>query len=50
MLTRLGPDDGQAMAEYALILALIVGAALVAMAALTGGIGNMVSTLTSALG
>jgi Flp pilus assembly pilin Flp len=49
VLTRLQREDGQAMAEYGLILALIAAVVVVALAALTTGIGGMVDTLVSKL-
>ena len=43
-------EEGQAMAEYALILAVIAAVAVVALVALGTGIGGLVDTLVTKLG
>jgi Flp pilus assembly pilin Flp len=50
MRTLLQREEGQAMAEYALILALIAAVAVVALVALGTGIGGLVDTLVTKLG
>lgn len=42
-------EDGQAMPEYALILALIAAVVLVALTTLSGGITGLFTQLTSKL-
>ena len=42
-------DDGQTMAEYAVILAVIAIGVIVAITALSGGIGNAINKVTDIL-
>lgn len=43
-------EEGQGLAEYALILVLVAIAAIVALTALGGGISGIFETITGALG
>ena len=42
-------EDGQTMAEYAVILAVIAIGVIVAITALSGGIGNAINKVTDIL-
>jgi Flp pilus assembly pilin Flp len=42
-------DEGQTMAEYAVILAVIAIGVIVAITALSGGIGNAINKVTDIL-
>jgi len=48
-LIRLDSDEGQGLAEYALILALIAIVAIVALIFLGGAISNILSTVGSSI-
>jgi Flp pilus assembly pilin Flp len=48
-LQDLRREDGQTMAEYAVVLAVITIALIAAFTALAGGITNAVSTVTNLL-
>ncbi len=48
-LASLRRDDGQTMAEYAVILAVIAIGVIVAITALSGGIGNAINKVTDIL-
>ena len=52
LLTRLqvADEEGQDLAEYALIIALVVIAAIVGIAALSGAISGVWATIAGALG
>lgn len=45
-LARLRREDGQTMAEYAVILGVIAAVVIVAIAALSGGIGAALDRIT----
>jgi Flp pilus assembly pilin Flp len=49
LLAQTKDEEGQTMAEYAIILAVIVVAVLGALAYLTGGIKGTLSTVTKSL-
>jgi len=49
LLRRLRRDEGQTMAEYAVILGVIAVAVIVAVAALSGGIENALNRITDLL-
>jgi len=44
----LGPEDGQAMAEYGIILALIAAVVIVTLVAFGGAVTNLFNTVVSA--
>ena len=51
ILTHLGRDEeGQTMAEYAVVLAVITLVVIAALTALSGGIGNALNNVTAVLG
>ena len=50
IFARLCTEDGQALAEYGLILGLIAVVAIAALTALGLGLGGNLGTITSALG
>jgi len=50
MFVRFKDDEGQALAEYGLILGLIAVVAIAALTALGLGIGGKLGSITSALG
>ena len=45
--SRVGREDGQTMAEYGVVLAVITLAVVVALAALSGAIGNAINSVTA---
>ena len=47
--SRLPREDGQTMAEYGVVLAVIVLACIVAFTALSGGISNAINNIAKAL-
>ena len=50
ILAHIGHDEeGQTMAEYAVVLAVITLVVIAALTALSGGIGNALSNVTSHL-
>ena len=49
MITKLSCKKGQTMVEYALILAGVAVALIAAVAALSGGISGVYTTITTAL-
>ncbi len=51
ILAHLGQDEeGQTMAEYAVVLAVITVVVIVALTALSGGIGGALDRITAVLG
>ena len=46
----LNSEEGQGMAEYGLIIALVALAVVAALTALGGGLGTLFGSITSALG
>ncbi len=47
--TRYAREDGQTMAEYGVVLAVIVLACVVAFTALSGGIANAINSVRAVL-
>jgi pilus assembly protein Flp/PilA len=48
--SALGREEGQGLVEYALILSLVSVASIAALTALGGSIGDILDTITVALG
>lgn len=49
LFSRLDREEGQTMAEYGVILAVITGAIVLALTALSGGISNAISNVVNIL-
>jgi Flp pilus assembly pilin Flp len=49
LLTRLEREEGQTMAEYGVILAVITGGVLLVLGLLSGGIQNAITQVTNVL-
>lgn len=49
MIARLAREEGQTMAEYAVVLAVITVAILVALTALAGGISGALARVTAVI-
>jgi Flp pilus assembly pilin Flp len=49
LMTRLGREEGQTMAEYGVILAVITGGIVLAITALSTGVQNAISNVVQNL-